>query len=248
MIGGGTLGKKKFWGAWMTVVNGMDTYAYPENQRIDWLGTHGHFRVICFYLQHTHQEPDPSWSSTARSYLATNGWGFFPTYGGLQAGNSTLSPTSGAHDGQDAVSKAQAAGFTSGSVIYLDVEEGGAPASDYLNYIRAWVGKVRELNFMPAIYGPYSVTAWAKRLTLIIWSAHVPAGTQGQGYDPDNLPSAKIDPGCIATQYRQAVTLNGLIIPPAIDKEGLDLSLCLVADPSNPAVVLHALNTAGGSG
>jgi hypothetical protein len=232
----------------MAPVNGMDTYSCPDANIMSWLRNNGNFRIICFYLRHTHQEPDASWSSGARSTLAANGWGFFPTYGALRAENPNLNSTSGANDGQDAVNKMRCTGFANGSVIYLDIETGGAPNDAYISYISAWVGKVRALNFIPAIYGPYTTIQWARgyapALTDIFWSANPTPGTHGQACDPNNLPPASIDPGCIATQYRQGVTLDGLIIPPSVDTEGLDLNLSLVADPSNAAVVQHALSVA----
>ena len=221
-------------------INGFETYTYPEDQRITWLRQNGNFRVAGFYLAHKPGQYDQGWLAK-RQYLATNGWGFLPTYVGLQKGNPGLSAPAGKNHAIEAVGLMGQAGFAAPSVVYLDLEEGDTPTGAYASYISAWVAEVSNNNYVPAIYCSHVFIGWARQQTPIIWSFHIPSNTFGDTYDPNNLPVATIDAQCIATQYRQKVNLIGLTIPAAIDSEGLDLDLCAVADPSNVAIVHHAL-------
>jgi hypothetical protein len=125
--------------------------------------------------------------------------------------------------------------------MYLDLEQGDTPTGNYAAYIEAWIAAVQAAGFTPGIYCSHLFSDWSRQRTPMVWSFHVPLNTDGQTYDPDNLPSGLIDSGCIATQYRQNIKLNGLKIPKSVDSGGLDLNLCTVADPSNLASAQHAL-------
>ena len=220
-------------------INGMDVSHYPGDANMAWLRANGAFRVTGFYLTHWPMKPDKSWLKK-RQTLAGLGWGFLPTYVGLQSGSAGLNAQNGARDAGEAVNLMGQAGFPTSSVIYLDIEDGGTPAAAFDAYISAWVAAVAKLKFTPAFYCSHNLIAWARRKSDIVWSFRVPEGTNGETYDPTNLPAAKIDKNCIATQYRQEIKLKGLTIPPSVDK-GIDLDLCQVPDPSNFAAVHHAL-------
>lgn len=226
------------------VINGFDCYGYPGDDAVAWLRQHGQFRVAGFYLTHAPGKPDKTWTKAVRQSLAAAGWGFFPTYVGLQEGDPNLSNSRGANDGQEATDLMAGAGFATSSVVYLDLEEGDVPTGLYADYVTGWTSAVAAKNFTPGLYCSHLVSAWALQHTPFVWSFHVPSGTGGQSYDPDNLPSGLIDPRCIATQYRQNIHLNGLTIPKSVDSGGLDLNLCAVADPSNLASVQHSLTVA----
>jgi hypothetical protein len=102
-------------------------------------------------------------------------------------------------------------------------------------------------GYSAGLYCSHKISDWARnhaKLTKIVWTWNVPYGNGQKEYDPAALPAGSVDAGSVATQYCQKVELKGLTIPPAVDSEGLDLSLCLVADPSNYAVVAHALGLA----
>ena len=222
-------------------VNGFDCYSYPGNDRVAWLRLHGQFRVTGFYLSHSPTKLDKTWNKDVRASLAAAGWGFLPTYVGLQRGNSGLNSANGKAHGQAAAGLMAAVGFPTSSVVYLDLEDGTKPSGEYANYITAWIAAVRDKAFTPGIYCSHVFGAWSRQQTPFVWSFHIPFSTNGRTYDPDHLPSGLIDPGCVATQYRQNIKLKGLTIPKSVDSGGLDLDLCTVADPSNLASVQHAL-------
>jgi hypothetical protein len=225
----------------MTTINGFDCYSYPGDAAVAWLRQHGQFRVLGFYLSHSPSKLDKTWTKGLRQTLAADGWGFFPTYVGLQEGSAGLNSTNGDSHGQAAAGLMADAGFPTSSVVYLDLEEGDIPTGGYAAYVTAWVSAVTRENFTPGVYCSHLITAWALQQTPFVWSFHVPVGTDGQSYDPDNLPSGLIDQRCIATQYRQNIKVNGLTIPKSVDSGGLDLNLCSVADPSNLASAQHSL-------
>jgi hypothetical protein len=223
-------------------INGFDCYSYPGDDRVAWLRGAGQFRVSVCYLAHAPKKKDSSWIDK-RGYLAAGGWGFLPTYVGLQIGSDSASASAGTAHGLEAIGLMKEAGFALNSIVYLDLEDGTEPSGSYEAYIRAWIASVAAEGFSPGIYCSHILVGWARKLTQFVWSFHVPRHTEGDTYDPGNLPTASIDDGCIATQYRQNVNLKGLQIPGVVDSGGIDLNLCAVADPSNLASVSHALAT-----
>jgi hypothetical protein len=90
-----------------------------------------------------------------RSVLFRNGFGFLVLFNGhtiselKSLGNAA---EAGQVDGQSAVSLAQKEGFHSGTVIFLDQEEGGRMTDDQNAYIFAWVDAVIAGGFRPGIY------------------------------------------------------------------------------------------------
>jgi len=225
----------------MASINGFDCYSYPGDTAVKWLREHAQFRVIGFYLSHSPSKLDKTWTSGVRATLAAAAWGFLPTYVGLQKGSANLSSANGTAHGKAAAHLMSTAGFPSSSVVYLDLEDGDTPTGGYAAYIESWISAVKGADFTPGIYCSHRFSDWSQERTPFVWSFHVPAHTEGQAYDPDNLPSGIIDAGCIATQYRQNISLNGLKIPKSVDSGGLDLDLCAAADPSNLASAHYAL-------
>jgi hypothetical protein len=222
------------------LIYGFDTDHYPGDASLGWLRIQAQLRVSVCYLAHQPGSSDPTWISKV-AYLKANGWGLLPTYAGLQILSAGLSAASGARHAAEAVQLMSNAGFAPSSIVYLDLEDGTPPAGDYLDYIKAWISTVTAKGFTPALYCSHRIVDDVRPLTPIVWSFHIPNGTEGLTYDPTALPTGSVDPNCIATQYRQKVYLRGLAIPASVDSEGLDLNVCLVADPSNYASVSHAL-------
>lgn len=221
-------------------VHGFDCDHYPGDAPLGWLRIQAQFRVSVCYLAHEPGSPDPTWTSKV-AYLRSNGWGLLPTYAGLQINSHELSAANGTRDGEEAATLMSDAGFAPTSIVYLDLEDGTPPSGNYLAYIKSWIAAVTAKGFTPALYCSHVIVENVRPLTPIIWSFHIPDGTEGQTYDPTALPKGAIDASCIATQYRQKVNLSGLTIPASVDSEGIDINVSAVADPSNYASVSHAL-------
>jgi hypothetical protein len=217
---------------------GFDCDHYPGDPAVTWLRGH-QFRVSGLYLAHEPGQQDSSWISKC-AYLRSNGWGFFPTYVGLQIRSTEANATTGVRDGREAATMMGDAGFSPASAVYLDLEDGTEPSGAYLEYIQSWVSTIKSQGFAPALYCSYLLINWARSVTPIVWSFRIPLHTDGETYDPNNLPTGAVDTYCIATQYRQQINLSGLTIPAGVS-DGIDLNLCLVADPSNLASISHVL-------
>lgn len=205
---------------------GFDQASYPGDSWMQWLRSGSPIAVTGFYLGPAPYHSDTSWMPT-RAGLAAAGWGFLPVFVGLQDGASSLSGSRGTSDGQSAASLMRSAGFPSDSTIFLDIETGGPISSPFEAYIDAWVAAVQRAGFTPGIYCSHILISWAQPKVSQIWSFHIPdAG--GQTFDPANLPAGSIDPGAVATQYRQNVYLEGYA------HAAVDLNACASPDPSQP--------------
>jgi hypothetical protein len=209
---------------------GFDVATYPGDAAVAWLWTHG-FRVTGFYLNHHRGGEDDSWISR-RLKLVNAGWGLAPLYLGWQTVDTTghhLAPPgdpagTATLDAAEATRLMSKAGFSEGSVVFFDIEDGTVPTGNYENYLRAWFAGVRAKNYLPAVYCSHLLISWASQRGVPCWSFHIPLH-QGGPFDPSNLPIT-LDSGCVGTQFRQEVHLNGLPL-------SLDLNCFIVADPSS---------------
>lgn len=141
---------------------GFDLMSYPGDNSMQswWTGTP--FQFCGFYLGGPrYGGGNPSSQLDRRSYLKGLGYGFLVLYVGYQAGDTSyLTAAQGIADAKDAVSKAQQAGFPSGTIIYLDVEQGGTIGSNFLNYIDAWINQINDYSsYRPDVYCSYYQTS-----------------------------------------------------------------------------------------
>lgn len=218
----------------MAKIYGLDTSTYPGDNKMAWYRTNCDFRYTGFYIAPAPRHPNASWMSK-RPHLAGDGWGFLPVYVGLQINNSGLGQAVGKQHGQDAVAKMNQAGFATHTICYLDLEDGTEPSGNYAKYISAWVDAVNAGNYTAGIYCSHRIANWCRTKTAFLWTFRLPPGTNGQTYPPNNIPPGNVTSGAVATQYRQNVFIQG-------NSTQIDINVSGVADPSNPAVVGHALN------
>jgi len=217
----------------MANVYGFDTSIFPGKAKLDFYASRCGFRYTGFYLGPAPNHSDATWMGT-RDALAAAGWGFIPTYVGLQIGSSHLSATRGKNDGQHAATLMRRAGFPTQSICYLDLEDGTEPSGNYAKYIVAWVAAVSDANYVPGIYCSHRIGDFCRRHTQYLWTFRLPSGTEGQVYEPNHLPQGIITAGAVATQYRQNVFVKG-------SSTKVDLDVSLTADPSTVASVRHGL-------
>lgn len=215
---------------------GVDQFSYPGIDKMNWLAANLGAQVTGFYLGPAPNHPDASWMLSRRD-LAPKGWGFLPTYVGHQV-NDQPDGDAGQADGVEAARHMYDSGFAAGSIVYLDIEQGGQLPNTYQTYVDAWVVAVTAQNFHPGIYCSHNLISWSSQRVDAIWSYHVPNGTAGQSYDPDGIPSGSLDSASTATQYRQNVYVNGYVKPNGTGIQ-VDLNVCSVPDPSNLASLLH---------
>ena len=210
---------------------GFDIATYPGDATMGWLWGHG-FRISGFYLNHHRGEADETWIARRRT-LAAAGWGLAPLYLGWQTvdirGHRLPPPpnpqTTGAADAAEAVALMQRSGFSPGSAVHFDIEDGTVPAGAYEQYLLAWKTAVAAAGFSPAVYCSHLCNAWAAANSLPHWCFRLVDKVAGP-YDPARLPQPPIEDGSLGVQFLQQVHLAGLPV-------AVDLDWFAVPDPAS---------------
>jgi hypothetical protein len=245
---------------------GVDSYSYRGDVVANTLRIKHGFRVMGFYLSHSPKKLDTSWSDAARANLLKNAWGLFPIYIGEQTDSPP--PGKGTKDGRQAVKLMKSAGFATGSVIYLDIENHKDEGGPYAPYIHDWMRAVRAADYYPGFYSVYTMAPWLTQLSSAVWTVELPKSVSASfkddasiqslrtsdglqllfengilAYDPSKYPHGIMRPGCIATQYLWHQTFPE-VPPTSTDPMEFDFTWSKVADPSNTANIAEALGIA----
>ncbi len=149
--------------------------AYPGFDRNDYPGDAAlpilrkSFSFAGYWLSPPPSGNTNSWSGK-RELLRSHGFGFAllfagPTSGQLRDEPYTLKRV--AEDTQTAAAAARREGFSPGSVIFLDVEEGGRLPGTYFTYLKLWASKLSSLGFRAGIYCSSTPIDEGQGLTLI---------------------------------------------------------------------------------
>ena len=90
-----------------------------------------------------------------RALLQSQGFGFVVLWNGRASRN--LRSASDAHrkgkfDAQNAAKSAHLEGFPAGTVIFLDIEEGGRLSAVYHDYVHAWIDALKQEKFRAGVY------------------------------------------------------------------------------------------------
>ena len=112
------------------------------------------FAFTGYWLSNPPQTRSNSWSGK-REFLHSLGYGFLPLFNGPTSGELRDEPYTlkrVADDVQSAAAAARREGFPPGTVIFLDVEEGGRLPSTYATYLKHWVLGLRQLSFRAGVY------------------------------------------------------------------------------------------------
>jgi len=131
---------------------GFDANDYPGDDALPVL--HKTFSFTSFWLGPAPGEKQTTWLGK-RALLESRGFGFVVLYNGRES--RKLKSLADAHqkggiDAQTAASLARQEGFPSGTVIFLDIEEGGRLAESYHEYVRAWFDELARLRFHAGAY------------------------------------------------------------------------------------------------
>jgi Rv2525c-like, glycoside hydrolase-like domain len=131
---------------------GFDANEYPGDDALPILRKT--FSFVGYWLS-----PPPGGKSTnwvgKRSVLQSNGFGFVALWNGRDGRH--LKPGSDAQkkgraDAQDAARAARQEGFPAGTVIFLDIEEGGRLSPAYHEYVNAWIDTLAQERFRAGVY------------------------------------------------------------------------------------------------
>jgi hypothetical protein len=165
---------------------GIDLSPYPGDNAMQAWWNDSPFNYAGFYLGPAPDHPDASFMDK-RQVLLNQGWGLLPVYVGHQAGCRYLNTQTGAGDGDDAAGLMAGAGFSRGTVVFLDIETAHPLTAEYLSYVSGWVEEIQNQGFSA---GVYCNTANASQLesalsgNIQFWVAHY------TGYDlPSSTPS-----------------------------------------------------------
>lgn len=131
---------------------GFDRNDYPGDANLKLLRQT--FSYAGFWLNHPPGEATNTWAGK-RQALQTAGFGFLVLFNGrLSSQLKTVANAAklGRSDAQAAVAAARREGFATGTIIFLDQEEGGRMLPQQKAYIYSWVDGVAAAGFRAGIY------------------------------------------------------------------------------------------------
>jgi len=131
---------------------GFDRNDYPGDQNLKLLRQT--FSYTGFWLNRPPGEKTSTWAGK-RQALQSAGFGFLVLFNGrLSSQLKTVSNAGrlGKSDAEAAVASARREGFSVGTIIFLDQEEGGRMLPAQKTYIYAWVDGVAAAGFRAGIY------------------------------------------------------------------------------------------------
>jgi Rv2525c-like, glycoside hydrolase-like domain len=129
---------------------GFDRNDYPGDASLSTL------RQTFYYAGYWLNNPPGSTSNGwlgKRSELKSAGFGFLVLFNGRLYQELKRDPSAlGQKDALEAVAAARREGFPSGTVIFLDIEEGGRMLPEQKTYIYRWVDDVIDAGFRAGVY------------------------------------------------------------------------------------------------
>jgi len=131
---------------------GFDRNDYPGDAAMKLLRRD--FAFAGYWLGNPPGEKSNSWSGK-RELLRSEGFGFMLLFAGPTSGELRDDPYTRkrvATDTEAAAAVARREGFPSGSIVFLDIEEGGRLPSTYFTYLKIWASELARLGFRAGVY------------------------------------------------------------------------------------------------
>ncbi len=131
---------------------GFDRNSYPGDASIPILRKT--FAFTSYWLSPPPGEKLNTWKGK-RELLLSHGFGFLVLYRGRDSSelkNETDATVKGTQDSRDAAASAKEEGFPAGTIIFLDIEEGGRLPATYHVYLRVWSEELTRAGFLPGVY------------------------------------------------------------------------------------------------
>jgi Rv2525c-like, glycoside hydrolase-like domain len=189
---------------------GFDRNHYPGDEALPNLRKS--FSFASYWLNPPPGEKNNSWIGK-RGLMQAQGFGFLLLYEGRTSGQLPYKKDSieaGLADAQGAAAAARREGFPEGSVIFLDVEEGGRFFDGYHAYLRSWAESLTKEKFRPGIYCSGIVVDEGEGSTIISADdirAHIGVPDIVYWVYNDACPPS---PGCGAPQNPPAPAASGV--------------------------------------
>jgi hypothetical protein len=131
---------------------GFDRNIYPGDAALPILRKT--FAFTSYWLSPPPGEKRNTWKGK-RELLLSQGFGFLVLYRGRDSDELKNEPDAarkGNQDGSVAAAAAKEEGFAVGTIIFLDIEEGGRLPETYHAYLRAWLEKLKRAGFVAGVY------------------------------------------------------------------------------------------------
>lgn len=131
---------------------GFDRNMYPGDSSLAILRKS--FAFTSYWLSPPPGEKRNTWKGK-RELLLSHGFGFLVLYRGPDSGelkNETDAKVKGNKDASEAAAAAKEEGFAAGTIIFLDIEEGGRLPGTYHAYLRAWLDELKRASFIAGVY------------------------------------------------------------------------------------------------
>ena len=131
---------------------GFDRNIYPGDAALPILRKT--FVFTSYWLSPPPGEKTNTWKGK-RELLISHGFGFLVLYRGPDSGelkSETDAKVKGNKDAGAAASAAKEEGFATGTIIFLDIEEGGRLPDTYHAYLRAWLDELKRASFVAGVY------------------------------------------------------------------------------------------------
>ena len=131
---------------------GLDRNIYPGDDAMKLL--RNDFSFTSFWLSPPPGEKNNTWGGK-RQFLRSLGFGFVVLYRGPDSSElktEAAAKARGTREGEEAAASAKAEGFSLGTIIFLDIEEGGRLPETYHTYLGAWSEALVRAGFRPGAY------------------------------------------------------------------------------------------------
>jgi len=131
---------------------GFDRNDYPGDAALPKLRKT--FAFSSYWLSPPPGEKTNAWKGK-RDLLRSRGFGFLVLYSGRDSSalkNDADAKSKGALDAERTISAAKAEHFSAGTIIFLDIEEGGRLSDTYHTYLAAWWDDLAHAGYRPGVY------------------------------------------------------------------------------------------------
>jgi hypothetical protein len=129
---------------------GFDRNDYPGDENLRVLRQT--FAYSGYWLNNPPGEKSNSWMGKRRP-IQSAGFGFLVLFNGrLYKELKRNADRLGQFDAQAAIAAAKREGFPTGTIIFLDIEEGGRMLEEQKSYVYAWVDAVTAAGFRAGVY------------------------------------------------------------------------------------------------
>jgi hypothetical protein len=190
--------------------NGFDRDLYPGDAAFAALRKN--FSFAGYWLSPPPTEKTTTWIGK-RDFLRKSGFGFLVLFRGRlnhEFKKDSEGPAKGSLDAEAAVVAAKREGFPTGTIIFLDIEEGGRLSATYHAYVHAWFDDLARAGYRAGVYCSGMPAKESGGIT-IVTADDIRANAASREYVffvyNDACPPS---PGCVFTDGTPSVASSGV--------------------------------------